>query len=127
MEKRCVTSVKGPASTGPYSQAMVAGNLVFVSGQICLAPDGSGPKRGSFEEEARQTLSNLKATLEDAGTSLERVVKTTVFLSDMNNFPKLNDIYKEFFKADWPARTTIQVARLPLDVQIEVEAIAMLP
>lgn len=125
MEKRCIASVKGPKATGPYSQAVVAGDLVFVSGQICLAPDGSGPKRGSFEDEVRQTLSNLAAILEDAGSGLDRVLKTTVFLSDMNNFAKLNDLYKEFFPSDFPARTTIQVARLPLDVQIEVEAIAL--
>lgn len=125
MEKRCLAALTGPAATGPYSQAVAAGDLLFVSGQICLNPDGGEPMRGSFEDEARQALSNLRAILHDAGSAMDRVVKTTVFLSDMNNFAKLNDIYREFFPSDFPARTTIQVARLPLDAQIEIEAIAL--
>ncbi|MDX9976209.1 MAG: RidA family protein [FCB group bacterium] len=127
MQKRCVPAQKGPAATGPYSQAVVAGNMVFISGQICLAPDGSGPIRGTFEDEARQTLENVKLTLEDAGTDLAHIVKVTVFLADMNNFPKLNELYKQYFTSDFPCRTTVQVARLPLDVQVEIEAIALLP
>jgi 2-iminobutanoate/2-iminopropanoate deaminase len=127
MEKRCIPAQKGPGATGPYTQAVVAGNMVFISGQICLAPDGSGPVRGTFEQEARQTLENVRLTLEDAGTDISRIVKVTVFLADMNDFPKMNEIYKEYFTSDFPCRTTIQVARLPLDVKIEVEAIALLP
>ena len=127
MRKRCVPAQKGPAATGAYSQAVVAGNMVFISGQICLAPDGSGPIRGRFEDEARQTFENVKLTLEDAGTDIAHIVKVTVFLADMNNFGKMNDIYKQYFTSDFPCRTTVQVARLPLDVQLEVEAIALLP
>ncbi len=127
MEKRCIPVKTAPAATGPYSQVVAAGPFLFVSGQIALAPDGSGMKKGDFETELRQTLSNLQAALEDAGSSLDQVVKTTVFLADMNDFPKLNDTYREFFKSNFPARTTIQVARLPLDVKVEIEAIALQP
>lgn len=127
MEKRCIQVTTAPPATGPYSQAVVAGNLVFLSGQISLAPDGSGVRKGTFEEELRQTLENVKAALQDAGSGLEHVVKTTVFLSDMNNFSKLNETYKEFFPSNFPARTTIQVARLPLDVLVEIEAVAIVP
>jgi len=79
MAKRCIAVKTAPAATGPYSQAVLAGNLVFLSGQICLAPDGTGPRKGTFEDELRQTLSNVKAALEDAGSGLDHVVKTTVF------------------------------------------------
>lgn len=92
-----------------------------------MAPDGSGPRRDSFEVEVRQTLDNIKAVLEGAGSSLEHVVKTNVYLSDMNNFAEMNGIYKEYFPSEPPARTTIQAGRLPLDFRIEIDAIAMLP
>ncbi len=127
MEKRCFESPTGPPAAGPYSPAAAAGNLLFVSGQAALAPDGSGPRKGSFEDEARLALSNVRAILEDAGSGLEHVVKTTVFLSDMGNFAALNEVYKEFFQSDCPARTCVEVSRLPLDFQVEIEAIAVLP
>ncbi|HEO70662.1 MAG TPA: reactive intermediate/imine deaminase [Candidatus Hydrogenedentes bacterium] len=127
MEKRCFFAENAPPAAGPYSHAVAAGTLLFVSGQAALAPDGSGPQKGRFEDEARLTLSNLRAILEDCGSGLEHVVKMTVFLADMDDFGKLNDIYKEFFPVECPARTCIQAARLPLDFQIEVEAIAILP
>lgn len=127
MKKRCIFASHAPAAAGPYSHAVAAGNLLFVSGQTALAPDGSGRRTGSLEQEVRQTLENVKAVLEDAGTSLENVVKTTVFLADMNDFGEMNAIYKEYFNQDPPARTTIQAGRLPLDFRIEIEAIALLP
>lgn len=127
MQKRCIFAENGPPAQGPYSHAVAAGNLLFVSGQGPMAPDGSGLKRGTIEEEARLTLSNLKAILEDAGSGLEHVVKTTVFLADMDNFGRFNEVYKEFFPSEQPARTCVQAARLPLDIQVEVEAIAVLP
>ncbi len=125
MEKRCVAARKAPPAAGPYSHAVVAGEFVFVSGQVALAPDGSGPRRGSFEEEARLALANLKAVLAGAGASLDGVVKTTVFLADIGKFGEFNRIYEEFFPCNPPARTCIQAGRLPLDFQVEIEAIAV--
>ncbi len=127
MEKRCVFAPNGPPAQGPYSHAVAAGNLLFVSGQGPVAPDGSGIRTGTFEDEVRLTLSNLKAVLEDAGSSLERVVKVNVYLSDIEDFAAFNEIYEEFFAADFPARTCIQAGRLPFDIQVEVEAVALLP
>lgn len=127
MEKRCMMAPNGPPALGPYSHAVAAGRLLFVSGQGPVARDGRGVLRGTFEEEARLTLSNLKAILEDAGSGLEHVVKVTVFLADMQQFSALNAIYKEFFPSDFPARTCIQAGRLPGDIQIEIEAVAILP
>ncbi len=125
MEKRCIYSANGPPAAGAYSHAVAAGNLLFVSGQGPFAPDGSGPQRGAFEDEARLTLRNLQTVLEDAGASLESVVKVTAFLADMKNFREFNEVYKEFFLTDCPARTCIQAGGLPLDIQVEVEAIAL--
>jgi 2-iminobutanoate/2-iminopropanoate deaminase len=125
--KRCITVPGAPPAVGPYSHAVAANGFLFVSGQIPLAPDGSGPVRGTLEEEAERALENLKILLEGAGSSLEQIVKMTVYLSDMENFARMNEVYKKYFKTDCPARTCFQVARLPLDFQIEVEAIALLP
>ena len=127
MKKRCISSRNGPPAAGPYSHAVAAGNLLFVSGQGPVAKDGSGPVRGSFEEEARLTFDNLRAVLEDAGSGLEHVVKVTVFLEDMDRFGDLNAIYKEYFETECPARTCIQAGRLPVGIQVEIEAIAVIP
>jgi len=127
MEKRCIVSKNGPPAAGPYSHAVAAGNLLFVSGQGPLAKDGSGPMRGTFEEETRRTLDNLQAVLEDSGSSLGQVVKVTAFLLDIGNFGEFNRIYKEYFPSDCPARTCVQAARLPAGFQVEIEAIAIIP
>ena len=126
MEKRCIVSPNGPPAAGPYSHAVAAGSLLFVSGQGPFARDGSGYTKASVEEEVRLTLDNLKTVLEDAGSGMDKVVKTTVFLADMGNFGAFNGVYQEYFASDPPARTCIQAGRLPLDIQVEIEAIALL-
>ena len=127
MNKECVFSPSGPPAAGPYSHAVKANGFLFVSGQGPFARDGSGPVRGTVEEETRTTLDNLKIVLEDAGARLEDVVKVTAFLSDMVNFAKFNDVYKTYFQSNPPARVCIQAGRLPMDIQVEVEAIAVVP
>lgn len=124
MARTLVSSAGAPAAIGPYSQAIAIDNLVFCSGQIPLKPDGS-LLEGPIDEQTRQVLTNLKAVLEAAGSSLDQVLKTTVFLADMGEFAAMNAVYSEFFAADPPARSTVQVARLPRDVRVEIEAIAL--
>ncbi|HEU4321665.1 MAG TPA: RidA family protein [Roseiflexaceae bacterium] len=123
MTRQAIHTADAPAAMGPYSQAIVFGDLVFCSGQIPLRLDGV-QEQGEIGEQTRVILSNLKAVLEAAGSSLDRVLKTTVFLADMNDFAAMNAAYAEFFPADPPARSTIQVARLPRDARVEIEAIA---
>jgi 2-iminobutanoate/2-iminopropanoate deaminase len=124
MERKVVVTQDAPQAIGPYSQAITFGDLVFCSGQIPLAPDGTLVE-GGITEQTRQVLTNLKGLLAAAGSSLEHVVKTTVFLSDMNEFRAMNEVYEQFFSGDAPARSTVQVARLPRDVRVEIEAIAV--
>ncbi|MCP2014247.1 2-iminobutanoate/2-iminopropanoate deaminase [Deinococcus sp. HSC-46F16] len=121
--KDIVETAAAPAAIGPYSQATTFGNLVITSGQIPLTPDGTLVE-GGIEAQTRQVLDNLVAVLEAAGTDLGRVVKTTVFLADMNEFAAMNAVYAEYFQAPYPARSTVQVARLPRDVRVEIEVIA---
>jgi 2-iminobutanoate/2-iminopropanoate deaminase len=126
MDKRCIFSPNGPPAQGPYSHAVAAGGFLFVSGMGPIKADGSGVFRGTFEEEARLALSNLEAVLEDAGASLKSVVKVTVFLTNMDNYAVFNEVYQDYFTKDYPARTCVQAARLPMDIQVEVEAVAVL-
>ncbi|MBB5233715.1 RidA family protein [Deinococcus budaensis] len=121
--KDIVETASAPAAIGPYSQAVTFGNLVMTSGQIPLTPDGTLVE-GGIEAQTRQVLDNLVAVLREAGTDLGRVVKTTVFLADMNEFSAMNAVYAEYFQAPFPARSTVQVARLPRDVRVEIEVIA---
>ncbi|WP_216320116.1 RidA family protein [Deinococcus aestuarii] len=121
--KEIVETAGAPAAIGPYSQATRFGSLVITSGQIPLRPDGTLVE-GNIEAQTRQVLDNLKAVLAAAGTDLTRVVKTTVFLADMNEFSAMNAVYAEYFEAPYPARSTVQVARLPRDVRVEIEAVA---
>lgn len=125
MEKEIVSTAKAPAAVGPYSQGIVAGDLVFVSGQIPIDPATGQIAGGGIEDQTRQVLNNLEAVLEAAGSGLDMVVKTTVFLKDMNEFVAMNGVYKQFFTDHPPARSTVEVARLPKDVKVEVEAIAL--
>lgn len=121
--KEAVTTTAAPAAIGPYSQATVSGNMVYTSGQIPLLPDGS-LLEGDVTVQARQVLENLKALLTAAGSGLERVLKTTVFLKDMDDFAAMNAVYAEYFSEPYPARSTVQVAKLPRDVRVEIEAVA---
>ena len=122
--REAVQTDKAPKPVGPYSQAIKAGGLVFVSGQGALDPATGQPKRESVEVESRQVMENLKTILEAAGSSLDRVVKSTCYLTDLADFQTFNKVYGEYFKQDPPARTTIQAARLPLDFKVEVDVIA---
>ncbi len=121
---KIVTTDKAPAAVGPYSQAVIAGNLVFCAGQIPLDPATGNIVPGGIEEQARRVLENIKGVLAGAGTSLGRVVKATVFLKDMNDFSGMNKIYAEYFSANFPARSTLQVARIPKDALVEIEVVA---
>lgn len=125
MSMQSVQTSNAPAAIGPYSQAVKTGTLIFISGQLPLHPATGEIVAGGIEAQARQTLHNVKAMAEAAGADLSRVVKTTVFLADLNDFAAMNRIYGEFFKAPCPARACVQVARLPKDARIEIEAIAV--
>jgi 2-iminobutanoate/2-iminopropanoate deaminase len=124
--KKEVKTDKAPKALGPYSQAIVANGFVFASGQIAVDPATGELNQGSLEDQARQVLKNLTAVLEAAGSSMDHVVKANVYLQDMNDFARMNAVYAEFFKAPYPARAAVQVARLPRDVKIEIEAVAIL-
>ena len=119
-----IETKKAPAAVGPYSQAVVAGDLVFVSGQIPLDPATGQLCGGSIEEQTKRVLENAGAILEAAGCTLESVCKTTIFLTDLNNFKAVNGIYGSFFAGSPPARSTVQVAALPLGAEIEIEVVA---
>ncbi len=123
-ERTVVSTEKAPAAVGPYSQAVVAGPLVFTSGQIGINPL-TGQLRIGIEEQTRQVLANLAAVLEAAGSGMDRILKTTIFLTDIAEFATVNRIYEEAFRGDPPARSTVQVAALPLGALIEIEAIAL--
>lgn len=127
MVKQVQSSERIPPAVGPYSQAVRAGDFLFCSGIVALSPDTGKLVEGEFEAEVRQVLDNLRTLLEDCGTGLQHVVKTTVFLADIGQFPEFNSIYAEYFPQDPPARSTVQVAALPLGARIEVEAIALVP
>ena len=120
--KRIIFTKKAPAAIGPYSQAVLSNGTLYVSGQIALAKVEAG---ASIEEETKQVMENLKAILEAAEMTFENVVKCTIFVKDLNNFTAINDIYGEYFPTNPPARETVEVARLPRDVNVEISCVAV--
>ncbi len=122
--KRIITTEKAPQAIGPYSQAVVYNGLAYLSGQIALDPATGQLIDGGIAEQTARVFENMKAVLEACGSSLGEVLKTTVFLKDMSEFPKMNEIYAGYFGANPPARSTVEAARLPRDVRVEIEAIA---
>ena len=123
--KQIIATEHAPQAIGPYSQAVVAGGFVFASGQIPIDPATGQFVEGGIVEQTEQVLRNVSNLLEAAGTSLARVVKTTVFLADMNDFAAMNETYARFFGAEPPARSTVQAARLPRDARVEIEVVAL--
>lgn len=125
MTKKIIRAKNAPPPIGPYNQAVVINNLVYTSGQIPVEPETNAVRQGGIAEQTRLVINNLKAVLEGAGSSLEKIVKVTVFLKNMNDFAAMNGVYSDFFKPETaPARSTIEVARLPKDVLVEIEAVA---
>ena len=123
--RQIIKTGEAPQAIGPYSQAVVAGGLVFASGQIPLDPSTGEFVEGGIAEQTEQVLRNLSKVLEAAGTNLSRVVKTTVFLADMNDFAAMNEVYGRHFSLEPPARSTVQAARLPRDARVEIDVIAL--
>lgn len=124
MNKEIISSPNAPKAIGPYSQAVRYGDLVFCSGAIPLDPATGKVVEGGIVEQARRAMDNLKAVLEEAGLTYDSVLKTTLFLSDMDDFKAANEVYGSYFSGSYPARSTVQVAKLPMGVRFEVEAIA---
>lgn len=124
MNKEIISTKKAPSAIGPYSQGIIVGDLVFTSGQIPLNPE-NGELVTEISKATVQVMANLSAVLEAAGSSLEKVIKTTIFLQDLNDFEKVNEIYGDYFKDNLPARSCVQVAKLPKGAIIEIEAIAI--
>jgi 2-iminobutanoate/2-iminopropanoate deaminase len=122
--KKQINTTSAPAAIGPYSQAIEANGFVFVSGQLPIDPATGAFAEGGIKELTRQSLTNMKAILSEVGLTMANVVKTTVFLADLNDFAKVNAIYADFFGPDYPARSCVQVARPPMDALVEIEAIA---
>ena len=122
--KSIISTDKAPAAIGPYSQAVKVGNLLFTSGMIPIDPATNTLVEGGIEVQAERALENVKALLEASGSSMDKVVKTVVFIKNMDDFAKVNEIYAKYFTSDFPARSCVEVARLPKDVLIEMEAIA---
>lgn len=126
MRKEIVRTDRAPAAIGPYSQAVKMGEMIFVSGQIPIDPATGDIVNGDIKVQTRQVLTHLKSVLEAAGSSMAKVVKTTVFITNMDDFAQVNEIYAEFFTTQPPARACVEVSRLPKNVSVEIEAIAVL-
>ena len=124
MAKSSVSSPNAPTAIGPYSSALRAGQLLFVSGQVPADPATGTLVNGDIGAQTRRVLENVRALVEAAGLSMAHIVKTSVFLADMNDFAAMNDVYKTFFTEPYPARSTVQAARLPRDARVEIEAVA---
>jgi len=125
MEKEVIEIKNAPPPVGPYSQAVRAGGFIFISGQLPLDPSSGEKIQGEIEEETRRVLENLKKILEGAGSSLEKVIKTTIYITDISEFAKVNNVYGEYFSSRPPARSTVQAAALPRGAKVEIEAVAV--
>ena len=123
--KKIISTTKAPAAIGPYSQAVEVNGMVFTSGVIPIIPETGELVQGGIEEQAEQALSNLKALIEESGAAIENTIKTVVFIKNMDDFATINGIYAKYFAKDCPARSCVEVARLPKDVLLEMEAIAV--
>lgn len=127
MGKKIFHSDKTPRPKGPYSQAVIHSGILYISGQVPVNPETGIIIRGTIEEETRAVLDNIKTIVEEAGADMKDVLKVTCYLADIDNFERFNNVYKEYFKEEPPARSTLQAGRLPLDVQVEIDAIVALP
>ncbi len=126
MTKKVIQTDKAPKAIGPYSQAIQAGNFLFLSGQIPLDPKTGELVKGDIREQTKQVLKNIKGILESQGLGMENVVKSTIFLKDIGNFNQVNEVYATYFPSSPPARSTVEVAKLPRDADIEIEALAII-
>ena len=122
--KKVISTTNAPSAIGPYSQAIQVGNLVYTSGQIPIDPATGAFAEGGIKEQTRQSLLNVQAILKEAGTSMEKVIKTTVFMADMNDFAAMNTVYAEFFTEPFPARSAVAVKTLPKGALVEIEVVA---
>jgi 2-iminobutanoate/2-iminopropanoate deaminase len=125
MDKTVITTSKAPAPIGPYNQAIQTGNFLFISGQVCIDPATGDLKNKDIQEETHQVMHNLKAILQEAGMDFNNVVKTTIFITDMNRFAEINEVYGKYFEGNFPARETVQVSALPKFVNVEISMIAL--
>ncbi|WP_202707201.1 RidA family protein [Sporosalibacterium faouarense] len=126
MEKVVISTEKAPKAIGPYSQGMKAGNMIYTSGQLAINPETGKLVQDDIKSEARMSLTNLKEVLAEGGASLTDVVKVNIYIKDMNQFGDINEVYGEFFNEHKPARACVEVARLPLDGNVEIEAVAII-
>lgn len=125
MEKKIINTKAAPAPIGPYNQAVFANNTLYISGQVCIDPQTGNLKNRDIQDETHQVMQNLKAILSEAGMTFSNVVKTTIFITDMNQFSEINEIYGKYFSGEFPARETVQVSALPKFVNIEISMIAV--
>lgn len=125
MSKTIINTANAPAPIGPYSQAVLSGNMLFISGQVCIDPITGNLNNKDIQEETHQVMHNLKAILQEAGMDFSNVVKTTIFLTDMQQFGEVNQVYGKYFDSDFPARETVQVSALPKSVNVEISMIAI--
>jgi len=125
MSKKIITSKNAPEPIGPYSHAVLAGNTLYVSGQVGKHPQTGELMTGDIKTETTRVMENIKGILTDAGMGMENIVKATIFLKDLSNFSAVNEVYGSYFKGDYPARETVQVSRLPLDANVEISVIAV--
>lgn len=124
--KEIIKTTTAPEPVGPYNQAVIAGNLIFTAGQIAMIPETGDLEEGDIKVQTSRVIKNLEAVLKAAGSDLSQVIKTTVFLKNMDDFTQMNEVYGQFFQKDSPARSAVEVARLPKDVLIEIECVALI-